>query len=172
MRPEINVETALWPLRPLPIKLDVISFGAEAFRRPPEVASKPCANLTETLAEKFVALTRRAGAELADAGGPRDKTLVRHIYDLHMAMHRCDPAELVELVREVIRDDGKAYGRQFPAYRNDPIAESLKAVDGLARDERFARGYSAFLRDMVYRDAPAFSTALETISALADTLRA
>ena len=42
----------------------------------------PCVALAETVAEKFVALTRRAGAELADAGRPRDPTLVRHIYDL------------------------------------------------------------------------------------------
>jgi hypothetical protein len=37
--------------------------------------------LAGTVAEKFIAPTRQAGAELADAGRPRYATLVRHIYD-------------------------------------------------------------------------------------------
>jgi hypothetical protein len=41
----------------------------------------PCVAFAETAAEKFVALARRAGAELADAGRPCHATLVRHIYD-------------------------------------------------------------------------------------------
>jgi len=41
----------------------------------------PCVALAETVAEKFVAPTRRAGAEFADAGRLRYATLVRHIYD-------------------------------------------------------------------------------------------
>jgi hypothetical protein len=57
-----------------------MSFMAEALALPPEVPVIPCVSIVETVAEKFVALTRRAGTELADAGGPRDSTLVRHVY--------------------------------------------------------------------------------------------
>ena len=64
MRPEIQVETAVWPLRLPPVERPVISFVAEAFNRPPEVPSIPCVALAETVAEKFVALTRQAGAEI------------------------------------------------------------------------------------------------------------
>jgi len=70
LRPKIQIEAAIWPLR-LP-----------AVERPPEVPGIPCVSVVEVIAEKFVALTRRAGAEMADAGGPRDPTLVRHICDL------------------------------------------------------------------------------------------
>jgi hypothetical protein len=44
-------------------------------------------------------------------------------------------------------------------------------VAGLATDDRFTSYCAAFLRDMVYGEAPDFRTALATISALADGLR-
>jgi hypothetical protein len=75
------------------------------------------------------------------------------------------------LVREIVRADVEAYGHQFPAYRENPVAETLRAVAGLATDDRFASYYAAFLRDMVYGEVPDFRTALATISALADGLR-
>jgi predicted nucleotidyltransferase component of viral defense system len=171
LRPEIQIETALWPLRLPAIELPVISFVAEAFKLPPEVPSILCASLAETVAEKFVALTRRAGAELAAAGGPRDSTLVRHVYDLHMIRAHYDPAEVVALVRTIILADVKAYGHQFPAYRDDPIGETIRAVAGLKADPAFAGRYGAFVRDMVYSDAPEFGDALATIAALAGRLK-
>ena len=73
-----------------------------------------CVAVVETVAEKFVALTRRVGPELADAGGPRDKTLVRHVYDLHIVRSHYDPSEVVALAREIIRADVEVYGHQFP----------------------------------------------------------
>ena len=82
LRPEIQIEVAVWPLRCPAVNLPVRSFVAEAFGRPPEVASLACVSITQTAAEKFVALTRRVAVELADAESPRDPTLVRHIYDL------------------------------------------------------------------------------------------
>jgi hypothetical protein len=171
LRPEIQIETAVWPLRLPSIQHSVISFWAEAFKHPQEVPSISCVALVETIAEKFVALTRRAGAELAGAGGPRDKSLVRHVYDLHAVRSHYDPVAVIALAREIMLADVKAYGHQFPAYREDPVAETLRAVAGLAADDRFANAYAAFLRDMVYGEAPDFKTALATVSALADGLR-
>ena len=170
LRPEIKIETAVWPLRLPSIDRSVTSFAAEAFKEPPEIPSIPCVALTETVAEKFVALTRRAGAELAEAGGPRDATLVRHIYDLHIVREHYEMARVIELARQIILDDVKAYGHQFPAYRDDPIAETLRAVEGLSTDSRFATAYAVFLRDMVYGEAPDFETALHTIKMLAKSL--
>ena len=171
LRPEIQIETAVWPLRLPAVEYTVTSFWAEAFGEPPEVPSIPCVALTETIAEKFVALTRRAGAELADAGGPRDKTLVRHVYDLHEVRAHYDPAAVIALAREIMLADVEAYGHQFPAYRDNPVAETLRAVAGLAADQRFADAYSAFVRDMVYGEAAGFSTAVVTVAALADGLK-
>jgi hypothetical protein len=170
LRPEIQVETAVWPLRLPSVEQTVTSFWAEAFKHPPEVPAIACVALTETVAEKFVALTRRAGAELADADGPRDKTLVRHVYDLHAIRAHYDPVAVIALAREIMLADVEAYGHQFPAYREDPVAETLRAVGGLAADDRFANAYAMFLRDMVYGEAPDFKSALATVSALADRL--
>ena len=170
LRPEIQIETAVWPLRLPSVERSVTSFLAEGFKQPPEVPSIACVALVEMVAEKFVALTRRAGAELA-AGGLRDKTLVRHVYDLHVIRSHYDPVEVIALAREIMRADVEAYGHQFPAYRENPVAETLRAVDGLAADDRSASHYAAFLRDMVYGEAPDFRTAVATVSALADHLR-
>ena len=171
LRPEIQIETAVWPLRLPAIERPVISFVAEAFNHAPEVPTISCVALVETVAEKFVALTRRAGAELAKAGGPRDPTLVRHIYDLHVIRPHYDPAEVAALARMIMLADAKAYGHQFPAYREDPIAETLRAVEGLAHDPDFAIRYAAFRRDMVYGESPEFEAALATITALAGRLK-
>jgi hypothetical protein len=171
LRPEIQIETAVWPLRLPSVEQSVISFWAEAFKRPAEVPSISCVALTETMAEKFVALTRRAGAELADAGGPRDKTLVRHVYDLHAVRPHYDPATVMALAKEIMLADVEAYGHHFPAYRKDPIAETLRAVAGIDADDRFAKAYATFLRDLVYGEASDFKTALATVSVLADGLR-
>jgi hypothetical protein len=123
LRSEIKIETAVWPLRLPSVERSVTSFWAEAYKEPPEVPLIPCVALVETVAEKFVALTRRVGAELADPGGPRDKTLVRHVYDLHVVRPQCDPADVIALAREITRADVEAYGHQFPAYRDNPVAE-------------------------------------------------
>jgi hypothetical protein len=153
LRPEIQIETAVWPLRRPAVELPVSSFIMEAFNRPPEIPFISCVSLVETMAEKFVALTRRAGAELADAGGPRDPTLVRHIYDLHAIRAEYDPTDVVILARAIMLADAEAYGHQFPAYRENPIAETVRAVAGMASDPGFGHRYAAFLRDMVYGGA-------------------
>jgi Nucleotidyl transferase AbiEii toxin, Type IV TA system len=171
LRPEIKIETAVWPLRLPSVDRSVISFHAEAFKQKPEVPSIECVTLQETMAEKFVALTRRAGAELSEAGGPRDKTLVRHIYDLHIARPHYEPGEIIPLVRQIIDADVEAYGHQFPAYRDNPIKETLSAVAGLASDDRFAEAYAVFQRDMVYGDPADFKVALATVSDLANLLK-
>jgi predicted nucleotidyltransferase component of viral defense system len=170
LRPEIQIETAVWPLRRPALALPVTSFMAEAFNLPPEVLVIPCVSIVETVAEKFVALTRRAGAEFADAGGPRDSTLVRHVYDLHVLRAHYDPGAVVALAQIIMRADVETYGHQFPAYRDNPIAESVRAVAGMAADPGFAGRYAAFLRDMVYGEGQSFGIALATISDLASRL--
>ncbi len=123
-------------------------------------------------AEKFVSLTRRVGAELAGAGGPRDPALVRHVYDLHTIRQHYDPDQLIKLAREIMLADVKAYGHQFPAYREDPMRETIRAVEGMAGNREFAERYRTFLRQMVYSAAPEFDEALATIESLTARLKA
>ena len=164
LRPQIQIETAYWPMRRSFEARSVTSFIAEAFKEAAEVPEIACVSITETAAEKFVALTRRAGAELADAGGPRDSTLVRHIYDLHMLREHFDLADVVSLAKEIMVADAQDFGHQFPAYRDDPMAETIRAIEGIIADTTFAERYAAFLRDMVYGDKPGFSEATKGIA--------
>jgi len=91
-------------------------------------AARPAAAQCTPFPPEFVALTRRAGAEFADAGGPRDPTLVRHAYDLHVMRAHYDPSEVAALARTIMLADAKAYGHQIPAYRENPIAETFRAT--------------------------------------------
>ena len=169
LRPEIQVETAVWPLRLPPVELSVTSFVAEAFRQPVEIELMPCAALTEIVAEKFVALTRRAGSELA-RGGIQDTTLARHIYDLHAIRAHYDASEVAALARTVMPADAEAYGHQFPAYHEDPVRETVKAVAAMADDPTFSHMYETFRREMVYGNSAEFDTAMGNVKALAALL--
>jgi Nucleotidyl transferase AbiEii toxin, Type IV TA system len=169
LRPEI--ETSVWPMRKPSIDRPLRSLIAEAFDRPPEVASIACAAIAESAAEKLVALTRRAGAQLAGLRQQRDPTLVRHVLDLHAICEQYDPGEVAALAREIMVDDAQTYGADFPAYQADPLTETLKAINGIAADQGFANDYAAFRRDMVYGEAPDFQTAMATLQLLAQHLQ-
>lgn len=171
LRPEIQIDLLAIQVRRPSIDRAVRSFVAEGFDRPAEVASIACADVPENAAEKLVALTRRAGAELAGLREKRDPTLVRHVYDLHVIRENYDAADVAGLARGIMIDDAKTYGRDFPAYEADPLAETLKAIDGITTDADFARSYATFQRDMVYGDGPDFETAMGTLKGLADHLK-
>jgi hypothetical protein len=68
-------------------------------------------------------------------------------------------------------DQVETYGHQFPAYRDDPLAETLRAVEGIAADVGFAAGYATFGRDMVYGEASDFEMAIATLKSLAELLK-
>jgi hypothetical protein len=77
---------------------------------------------------------------------------------------------VIALARTIMLADVKAYGHQFPAYRDDPVAETIRAAAGLAHEASFADRYALFLRDMVYGDErPEFRVALATIEVLTST---
>lgn len=165
LRPTVQIETAAWPLRRPAVELPVISFMSEALQRPPEIAGIACVSILETAADKFVGLTRRADAELAGLDEP-DPTLVRHLHDLHVLREYYDPAEVAALAREVMLADAEAYGNQFPAYREDPMRETLRAVEGLAADPGYAQRYGEFQRLMVYGNKVEYEACVSTLRKL------
>jgi predicted nucleotidyltransferase component of viral defense system len=171
LRPEIQIETSVFPVRRPTVDLPVSSFIAEANKRPAEVPAIACSAIVESAAEKLVALTRRAGAELAGLRKERDPTLVRHIYDLHVIRDKYDAAEVAALAQEVMLGDAEKYGANFPAYRKNPLAETLRAIEDIGTDKVFAEGYANFRRDMVYGDSPEFAVATETLNELAGHLK-
>ena len=127
-------------------------------------------SIAETAAEKLVALTRRAGAELAGLRQKRDPTLVRHVYDLHVIREHYDATDVAALAAEIMHADAELRGEKFPAYQKDPVGETVKAIEGIAADAEYAANYATFCRDMVYGDAPDFATAVTTLKAIAEHL--
>jgi len=170
LRPEIQIEVAAWPLRRPAVTLPVRSFVAQAFNQAPEIASLPCVSITQTAAEKFVALTRRVAAELADTASPRDSTLMRHLYDLHVIRPHYDPAEVAVLALSIMPHDAEAFGNQFPPYRANPMAETRRAVATLQTDLDYAQSYAQFLRNMVYGEKIELAACLGTLNELAERL--
>jgi len=171
LRPEIQIETAVFPLRRPAVACAVSSFVAQAYKRAPELAAIECASIVETAAEKLVALTRRAGAELAGLRDKPDPTLVRHVYDLHVIREHYDAADVAGLAAEIMVADAQLRGEKFPAYQKDPVGETVKAIEGIAADAGYAAGYAAFHRDMVYGDVPEFEAAVRTLTTLAQHLQ-
>ena len=170
LRPEIKIEVAVWPLRLPAVELPVSSFISEAHGRPPEASSVACVSITQTAAEKFVALTRRVAAERDLLEQERDPTLVRHIYDLHVTRENYDAAEVAVLAREIMPHDAEVFGNQYPPYRTDPIGETHRAIEALATDPAYARQYEEFRRVMVYGDQTGFAACLDTLRNLAEHL--
>jgi len=171
LRPDVQIETSVWPLRRDAVDKPMISFVAEAYGREPELPKIACSSILETAAEKLVALTWRAGSELAGFRKERDPTLVRHIYDLHMTRDQYDAAETAALAHEVMKADAQTRGDKFPAWQKDPLGETLRAIEGIPKDKVFVDGYADFQRDMVYGDKPDFGTAMGSLNALADHLK-
>ena len=146
----------------------MISFVAEGYSRPAEIAAVACASIPETAAEKLVALTRRAGAELAGLREKRDTTLVRHVYDLHAIRSHYAAADVASLAHEIMAADAEMRGDSFFAYKANPLVETLKAIEGIAASAEYAADYATFSRDMVYGEAADFQTAAGTLKALAE----
>jgi hypothetical protein len=155
-------------MRLAPVSLPVSSFVAEAYNRPPEVAWLQCVSITETAAEKLVALTRRIAMELAGQSRDPDPTLVRHIYDLHLMQGHIDLGEVAALARDIVAADAREFRNQYPAYAADSAGETRNALDALRSDPVYHRRYDDFVAGMVYGERPEFDEAIATVANLAD----
>ena len=170
LRPTMQVEITYAPLRQPSLLLPVSSFIAEALGRPPEVPAIPCVSVTETAAEKLVALTRRTAMERAGLSRDPDPTLVRHIYDLHLMRAHLDHEATTDLARLIAIDDAEAFKNQYPAYKADMAGETHKALQALQSDAIFRERYASFVAAMVYGERPGFDEAMETIIDLVERL--
>lgn len=152
-----------------PVTCSVSSFVAEAFQRPPEVPDIRCVSLTETAAEKLVALTCRIAMERAGLSRDPDPTLIRHVYDLYMMRGHVDPAEVAALARDIATADAAVFRNQYPAYAEDIRSETRKALDALQSDPEYRARYDRFVADMAYAERPGFSAAMQSVNGLAGT---
>lgn len=170
LRPTIQIEMTYAPLRLAPVMLPVSSFVAEAHGRPPEIAAMPCVSVTETAAEKLIALTRRIAMELAGLSRDPDPTLVRHIYDLHLMQRHIDTGQVSAMARDIAAADAKEFRNQYPAYAADIAGETRKALNALQTDPAYRSRYGDFVIAMAYGERPEFNAAFGTVIKLAETI--
>ena len=152
LRPEIQIETSVWPSRRPSVACSVTSFVAESFKWPPELATIACTSIVETAAKKFAALalswpgsvasgTHLGAPYLRPPRHPRRITTPRTL--ACWRAKSCWPMPRFTVTNS-------------PAYRDNPLVETLRAVECIASDGRFAHDYAGFVRDMVYGEAPDF----------------
>jgi hypothetical protein len=88
-----------------------------------------------------------------------------------MIREHYDAEAVAALAHEVMLADAKTRGDNFPAWQQDPLGETLRAIEAIAKDDVFEVGYANFTRDMVYGEKPDLSAATGTLNMLADHLR-
>ncbi|RWD52324.1 MAG: nucleotidyl transferase AbiEii/AbiGii toxin family protein [Mesorhizobium sp.] len=170
LRPEIKIEIAAFPICTAPEKRSVSSFIAEASGTAAEASEVACVRLVETAADKFVGLGRRGGFALSGRG-PLDQTLVRHVYDLSRMDGHYDADEAVTIALQTMKAEAESRADDYPAYKADPRAETLRAFDVMSKDKKFAEGYAKLLGDMVYGEKPEFASAFEKVQRFAELIR-
>ncbi|MBB6095006.1 putative nucleotidyltransferase component of viral defense system [Povalibacter uvarum] len=172
LRSTIQVELNYATLRKASVELPVASFVAEAFGRAPEIFAIPCVTVEETAAEKLISLTRRTAMEIAGLSRTPDPTLVRHVYDLHITRQRYDNSSVVALAKEIMSQDAEEFRNQFPAYRDDPVQETRRALAALEKEDVYAHRYAEFVQLMVYGERPSYVDAMQTVASLTKGLLA
>ena len=168
LRPTIQIELTYSLLRLPPVTLPISSFIAEAYDWPPEIPALACVSVTQTAAEKLVALTRRTAMEMAGLSRDIDPALIRHVYDLHMMRTHIDPDKAAVLAREIAQTDANEFRNQYPAYASDLAGETRKALDALRTDPTHARRYADFVAAMVYGEQTEFGVAMKTVADMVD----
>lgn len=168
LRPTLQIEMNYTALRDAPVSRAVTSFINEAFGRPAEIPSLPCVSVSETAAEKLVAVTRRIAMELAGVARVVDKNLVRHIYDLHAIREHIDRDLVIALARTIAQRDAEEFRHQYPAYAADIASETRKAVASWTTGSTTRTRYDTFVAAMVYGDPVPFANAAPTVAELVD----
>ncbi|MBY0545529.1 MAG: nucleotidyl transferase AbiEii/AbiGii toxin family protein [Gammaproteobacteria bacterium] len=127
-----------------------------------------CVSVTETAAEKWVALTRRVANAIKRPEVFLDPTLVRHIYDLHNIYLQNQLDEpFYSLIEQLITEDSKKYKNQNPDYVRDPLTEIRLALSTLHQNTEWERRWEDFMGGMVYgENKPNYSSALASLNIL------
>lgn len=170
LRPEIKIELAAFPICTDPEQCPVSSFIAEAKGATPEAESVACVRLIETAADKFVALGRRSGFAFSGLG-ELDHTLVRHVYDLSRMDGHYDLDAAAKIALTTMMSEAVSRADDYPAYKEDPKAETLRTFEVMASHSGFIEEYTKLLGDLVYGDRPDFPVAFDAVQRFAQLVR-
>jgi len=152
LRPHILLEFTLSGIR-LPIENLLIKTLIEDTLEDTVIfmpSSTPCISVDETAIEKWVGLTRRIIA-IERTYHHDDKTLIRHVYDLH-AIKQADKisAAFFALAKIIINNDIKQFKNQHPEYLTNPSNEIKQSLTLLKNKPLWKERYQEFIETMVY----------------------
>jgi predicted nucleotidyltransferase component of viral defense system len=139
-----------------------------------------CVSLQEVLAEKLVSFSRRLVLQLQqgsvgmllDAPSGWDKTLVRHIYDVHQIIQsnpklNANTEDFARMVSSVIANDAIDFKNQHPQFYIKPLTQLNDALTWASNSKDLKSQYESFVADMVYalpNSTPSFYEALDVFS--------
>jgi predicted nucleotidyltransferase component of viral defense system len=128
-----------------------------------------CMSITETAAEKWVALTRRV-ATISQREHYYDQDLVRHIYDLYMIQSKCllDESSFIKIVKDIVDGDRIHFRKHSNLYHQDPVKAIKQSLHELETNPCWSENWTLFIDTMVYGDKPSYTSAMKTLKKLSD----
>jgi hypothetical protein len=151
LHPEVCHTTSLLGLA-VPEDLPTVSF--------------PCLQIEETIAEKSVAFLRRYRSSGSQSGQPRDRRLVRHVYDIGSIWGKGIEFSTVEAAFiNAMERDARKYGlqdREFGANPRMELADVAHSLDTSALQV----DYENFVKSLVAGSALGFDQAFERFQSL------
>ena len=168
LRPHLKLDVTQSSLMQPPINTALRSLYAEALNQSAEVSDFPSVDIQSTASEKLVALLRRTAYADRDSSRKDDKTLIRHVYDLHLIFKSgCDLKSIGSLIQIVMKTDAEHFGRQHEEFLTDPRAEMLHGLACLQREPIHKERYEEFIGPLVYHESPVqWEEALQTLTDL------
>ncbi|OOZ12222.1 nucleotidyl transferase AbiEii/AbiGii toxin family protein [Solemya velum gill symbiont] len=170
LRPHLQLDLTESDLLEDPVELSLSSLYASTLKEPVEVQSIACVTVHSTASEKFVSLLRRTASHARDNSRPDDKTLIRHVYDLHLIYESMTlPSALKPMVEQVIEIDKSQFGNQHKEFVNNANSELRYGLSLLIDQAHHQERYNQFIGPLVYHPSPAkWDEAISSVQELAD----
>lgn len=170
LRPRLQLDLTESDLLEDPVELSLSSLYASTLKEPGEVQSIACVTVHSTASEKFVSLLRRTASHARDNSRPDDKTLIRHVYDLHLIYESMtSPSTLKPMVEQVIEIDKSQFGNQHKEFVNNANSELRYGLSLLIDEAHHQERYNQFIGPLVYHPSPAkWDEAISSVQELAD----
>jgi ribosomal protein S8 len=131
-----------------------------------------CIAVSETAADKWVALTRRVANTLHREARPTDDALIRHLFDLYYIDKKGYFNDIAhQLINEVILEDCQRYKNQNQDYYDNPIREIQFALSALREGTVWHLRWDTFTQAMTFNDDGLdYGEALETLERQSNVL--
>ncbi len=152
LRPHLLLEFTFSSVRLPTVNLEVSTLIQDLLSNKAQLdtCGLSCVSVIETLAEKWVGLTRRIAAIERGYLG-KDDYLIRHLHDI-AAINFNNPIgdDFYALAQDIVRQDSEQFKTQHPEYFNSPSQEINYSLDLLDKNSYWQSCYENFIEVMVF----------------------